>query len=58
MGIIEISREQNLWWKEGISLKGMVERDISWLHQHLPHHLKKKRKPRAASPLTFDSGVN
>lgn len=28
MGIIEIFREQNLWWKEGISLKGMVERDI------------------------------
>jgi len=28
MGIIEIFREQNLWGKEGISLKGMVERDI------------------------------
>lgn len=28
MGIIEISREQNLWLEEGISLKGMVEREI------------------------------
>jgi len=47
MGIIEIFREQNLWWEEGISLKG----------SNLPH-LKKKRKPKAASTLTFDSGVN